>query len=230
MGTIDTLPPVTMLEAEFREEAPKLASVFVQSSKPSSSRAKPGMAQASPLARVQISTPAGPSVQGVLKSISRGGIQIVTSIPVPTRCPLQIAIAGCRPIAGEALYSLQRSAVHRVGIVFTSRQKPIISVGAPAQLHSLEPPFRAGRGNVVDLGSSSVSIFGKTTVFPGVWIRVESGGWILFGVVKDLVPTGLVGRCLEVHLEAAFPADESNGACSTPGTGAGKEKGETVCL
>jgi hypothetical protein len=73
----------------------------------------------------------------------------------------------------------------------------------------MEPPFAVGRGSILDVRASSVSVFGKVAIVAGSWVRIESSGWVLFGVVKDLVPTSMIGRYLEIHLEAAFPVDQS---------------------
>jgi hypothetical protein len=162
-------------------------------------------ARARSLTLIRISNSRGFSTEGGLKSISRGGVQVVTNLPVPTRCPLEISIPGCAPVAGEALYSMRRTSTHRVGIVFATRYKPSLELGSFAKIRSLSPPFTTSRGSVVELRGSSLSIFGKSTFTPGCWLRIESREWILFGVAKNLFPTNLAGRCLEVHLEAALP-------------------------
>jgi len=162
---------------------------------------------------VQISIPShGLRVHGSLKSISRGGVQVTTPLAVPIRCPLRISIAGCRPVVGEALYCLKRAMLYQVGMVFSSRQKPSITLGDMATIDTLEPPFVTGRGSILDIGSSSVSILCKTAIAPEERVRLESSGWVLFGVVQDMVATSMVSRCLEVHLQAAFPAESSHRA------------------
>ena len=156
--------------------------------------------------KVQISLPSELRVHGLLQSVSRGGAQIVTRAAVPIRCPLKITITGCRPLTGEAFYCLKRSAVYQLGIVFPGRQKPNIVLGAVATIRRLETPFDLGRGNILDVGASSITILCKAWVAPGARIRVESGGWVLFGAVKNVIQTSMVSRCVEIHLEAAFPA------------------------
>jgi hypothetical protein len=168
--------------------------------------------------KVQIALPSGLRVHGLLKSVSRGGAQVLTRAAVPIRCPLKIAITGCRPLSGEAFYCLKRSSIYQLGIVMPGRQKPNIVLGSVATLHRLEAPFDQGRGNVLDVGTSSITILCKTWTAAGARVRVESGGWILFGVVKNVVPTSMIGRCVEIHLEAAFPArlDDTNNTESFP--------------
>jgi hypothetical protein len=166
--------------------------------------------RAEQLIGIQISSPShGFRVHGSLKSISRGGLQVLTPLAVPIRCPLRVSIAGCRSVGGEALYCLKRSMLYQVGMVFSSRQKPNIALGDLATIDTLETPFVKGRGSILDIGNSSVSILCKTAIAPEERVRLESSGWVLFGVVKDVVATSMVGRCLEVHLQAAFPADSN---------------------
>jgi hypothetical protein len=214
METIDILQLAKEIEgaSDAHNQPRALKSALSQQSTRSSLQIGLSVTGAPVFNQVHISSPVGFSAHGLLKSISRGGVLVITPSPVPTRCPLQVGIVGCRLIGGEALYSTRRATVHRVGIVFSSRHKPNIDVGSPAKIRSLEPPFAAGLGSIVRVGSSSLSIFSKATIVPGSWIRIESSGWILFGVVKDRVPTSMVGRCLEIQLEAAFPADSTSSA------------------
>jgi hypothetical protein len=62
------------------------------------------------------------------------------------------------------------------------------------------------------VASSTVSILCKNLVAPGSSVRLASNGWILFGVVKTVIQTSMIGRLMEVHLEAAFPADQDDPA------------------
>ena len=157
---------------------------------------KPRLNRPTQYTRVKIVNPPGFGAFGLLKSVSRGVIQVLTTIHVPIRCPLEIFIAGCRPARGEAFYSLQRSSVCHVGIVFSSRRRPTLLVGAVAAIRDLEPPFDGGRGIVVHVGNSTISIFCKTEIEPGAWIRLETNGWILFGVVRGVRPrTCWAGAC-----------------------------------
>jgi hypothetical protein len=71
----------------------------------------------------------------------------------------------------------------------------------------IEAPLTVGRGNIVEMGRSSLSILGKTAIPVGAWVRIESNGWILFGVVRDRISTSMKGGYLQIHLQAAFPAD-----------------------
>jgi len=151
-------------------------------------------------------------MSGSLKSISRGGVQVLTPRAVPIRCPLRIAIAGCRPLEGEALYCLKRSTLYQVGMVFSSRQRPGIALGDMATIDTLDSPFVKGRGSILDIGHTSVSILCKTALAPEERVRLESSGWVLFGVVKNAVATSMVSRCLEIHLQAAFPAESNTDA------------------
>jgi hypothetical protein len=181
-------------------------SLLVETPRRAPLQARPGGTWPQQSMKVRISSPSGQRVYGLLKSVSRGGAQVVTRVAVPIRCPLEITIAGCLPSAGEVFYCLRRSGVYQLGIVFRFRQKPDIALGAVATIRGLDPPYEQGRGNVLDVSGSSVTILCKTWVAAGARIRLESGRWILFGVVKNVIPTSMVGRCVDIHLEAAFPA------------------------
>lgn len=182
------------------------------------------------LAQVRICSSVGFEVYGVLKSVSRAGVQVLTPVAVPIRCPLQITIPGCRTFEAEAFYCLKRTDCHQVGIVFTSLERPHLELGALATIQGLAEPGLGARGSVVDVGRSSVSILCKTRIGPGTEVRLESGGWILFGVVKTVVPTSMIGKCLEVHLQAAFRASEGRAgdddAASAHRTDSRREGGE----
>jgi hypothetical protein len=117
-----------------------------------------------------------------------------------------VTIAHCRTVLGEVLYCLKRSTIYQVGMVFCSRHKPDISVGCLAGIKALEKPFSITRGHVLDCGSTRLSILCKTMLAPGAWTRVEANGWILFGVVDAVIPTSMMASCVDIQLEAAFPA------------------------
>ena len=207
MGMIGISQQAAPVNHDSAHPATPAKSAFGNQTKPASLRATTRVIHAPRFTRVFISSRTGFSVHGIVRSVSRAGIQILTPVPVPIRCPLDIAIVGCRPIAGEALYCIKRAPVHRVGIVLSSQHKPSLEVGSVADICSLDPPFTVGRGSILAVRGSRASIFSKAAIPPGSWVRIESSTWILFGVVKDMVPTGMVGRYLEVHLEAAFPGD-----------------------
>lgn len=164
------------------------------------------------LARVRICSSVGFEVYGVLKSVSRAGIQVLTPLAVPIRCPLQITIPGCQPFDAEAFYCLKRTDGCQVGVVFASLERPQLALGALATIHGLAEQGIVARGSVVDMGRSSVSILCKTTIVPGAEVRLESAGWVLFGLVRTVVPTSMIGKCLEIHLQAAFLASGTNEA------------------
>jgi hypothetical protein len=125
MGTIDILQPALEIESPSEEpgQVSEIRTRLFEQRKPVSAGAATTEIYAPEFIRVFISSATGFSVHGLLRSVSRGGIQIFTPVPVPTRCPLQIAIAGCLPIAGEALYCTKRMPVYRVGIVLSLRNR-----------------------------------------------------------------------------------------------------------
>ena len=207
MGTTNTLVTEIITTIERDDSEISIESVPTQGAKEPRARYNPRVQRPTQYTRVKIANPAGFGVFGLLKSVSRGVIQVLTTIHVPIRCPIQITIAGCRPASAEAFYSLQRSSVCHVGVVVSTRRKPTLLVGELAVIQDLEPPFDGGRGIVVDVGNSAISIFCKTEIESGAWVRIESNGWILFGVVREVEPTNMLGRRLQIHLEAAFPAD-----------------------
>lgn len=165
--------------------------------------------------RVYLSSSTGFAGHALLRSVSRIGIQVLAPVPVPIRCDLQVTIAGCRPTFGEAFYCRKQSSVHKVGIVFGSIPKPAVLTGAVADIQMLDAPLSVGRGNVVEVGRSSLSILGKTSIPTGAWVRIESNGWIMFGVVRDHIATSMKSGYLQIHLQAAFPGDSSYEASST---------------
>ena len=207
MGTIDVLRFEQEINASQQGVPSSFGSKVVKMPWPS--RAIPSLIQLPNLTSVLIRSESEEfRVYGWLKSLSRGGILALTSLPVPVRHPLEIAIAGCVPVKGHALYCLKRATVRQTGIVLSSWRNPGIHIGAAATLHSLDAPFIEGRGNVLDVASNTASILCKAEVSPGTWVRIETEGWVLFGVVRDLVPISAVGRCLEIYVEAAFQADK----------------------
>lgn len=62
----------------------------------------------------------------------------------------------------------------------------------------------------MDTSNNMVSLLCKAEIRAGVWVRIELSSWILFGVVKHVVPIGTVGRCLGIHPEAAFYANQED--------------------
>jgi hypothetical protein len=158
------------------------------------------------LIQVYISGTSGLGIHGLLKSVSRGGLQVLTPIPVPVRSSVLITIAGCCTVPAEAFYCVKKSTVFQVGVVFSTRYKPEIAVGAFAGIRELEEPFTLSRGHVMDVGSSSLSILCKTRLRPNTWVRIESNAWILFGEVEGVVASSMVASCVGIRLDAAFPA------------------------
>jgi hypothetical protein len=163
--------------------------------------------QIPPYIHVYCSSATGFGVHGLLKSVSRASIQVLVPSPLPLRGVVQVTISHCRAVFGEVLCCVKRSGAYQVGIVFCSRHKPEIPVGCLAVIKSLDEPFTFTRGNVLDLDSNRLSIFCKTILSAGAWVRVEANGWILFGLVKAVVATSMVACCVDINLEAALPAD-----------------------
>jgi hypothetical protein len=164
-----------------------------------------------PFTRVRIGSMSGIRVFGVLKATGRGEIQVLTTIPVTVHCPLEIAVEGCQPTAGEAYYRIKRSSVFLAGIVLSSHQKPGYAVDSPAIMRDLESPLVSYRGTILEVGDTSVSVLSKTAIPPGARVRLESSGWVLFGVVTYAVPAGTSDRSVRVHLEAVFRVDPRRG-------------------
>jgi hypothetical protein len=156
--------------------------------------------------RVQIASPSGLRIFGVLRSVARSGIQVLTTVSVPVHCLLEITLEGCQPTSGEAFYSILRSPAFQTGIVFSTRQEPSVAGGSRATIRDLDPPFTEWCGSVLDIGSTSLSVLCKAEIAPGAWVRVQSSGWILFGVVEDVGRASTEGRSVQIHLEAAYPA------------------------
>jgi hypothetical protein len=75
-----------------------------------------------------------------------------------------------------------------------------------AVINSLEEPFLATRGHVLDVGSSSLWILCEATLAAGAWVRVESNGWILFGKIAGVLAISAAVWSVGVQFEAAFHA------------------------
>jgi hypothetical protein len=176
--------------------------------------AHPEGVEAPRLNHVYISGTSGLGVHGLLKSISRGGLQVLTPIPVPVRSQVLITITGCCTVPAEVFYCVKKSTAFQIGIVFSTHHKPEIVVGAFAVVRKLDDPFSATRGHIMDVGSSSLSILCKTSLRPNAPVRVESNGWIIFGEVEGVVPSSMVASCVGIHLDAAFRAQFSGPAFS----------------
>jgi hypothetical protein len=159
-----------------------------------------------PFTPVYCSSANGFGVLGLLKSVSRGGLQVLVPLSLPLGDVVQVTIGEGRVVLGKVLYSVRRSTIYQVGIVFSSRHELEIPVGCLAVIRSLDEPSTRTRGNVVDVGSSRLSIFCKTMLVPGAWVRVEANGWLLFGLVEAVVATSMLACCVDIHLEAACHA------------------------
>ncbi len=178
--------------------------------------ADPAVIEAPPLIQVYISSPSRFSAHGLLKSVSRAGLQILTPISVPLRSAVQVTIAGCRGARGEVVYCVRRSNVYHVGIVLTSHLRPELTVGGLATINALEEPFTITRGHVLDIGANALSILCKTMLVPSARVRVESNGWILFGEVESVVAISMAACCVGVRLEAVFRAGSALPAIDAP--------------
>jgi hypothetical protein len=212
MPTTQTSPAPVIFEPVRTSSHPRrdtAAPQFTARTTPSSRFTRDPVVETSRLIQVYISGTSGLGVQGLLKSISRGGLQVLTPIPVPVRSAVLITIAGCCTVPAEVFYCIKKSTCFQVGIVFSTRHKPEIAVGAFAVIHEIEEPFTVSRGHVMDIGSSSLSIMCKTKLTPNTWVRVESNGWVIFGEVEGVVPSSMVASCVGIHLDAAFRAQFS---------------------
>lgn len=158
------------------------------------------------LTQVYISLVSGLGVHGILKSVSRDGIQILTPAPVPIRSAVLINIAGCATVRAEVLYCVKRAMAFQVGMVLYARYKPDVVVGDFAVIHELEDPFTEARGHIVDVGTSSLSIVCKTDLSTNSWVRVESSSRVLFGHVERVVASSMMASCVGIHLDSALPA------------------------
>ena len=165
--------------------------------------------QIPPFVQVCCFSATGIVVDGLLKCISRSGLQVLLPAYLPAGDVVQLTIANCRAVFAEVLYCVKRSGGYRVGMVFTHRHKPEIFVGDLVAIKSLDEPFTLTRGNVLDVGSTRLSIFCKTMLAAGAWVRVEANGWIVFGLVEAVVATSMLACCVDIQLEAAFPASSN---------------------
>jgi hypothetical protein len=183
---------------------------------PAPSVARHLVIEAPRLIQVYISGASGLGVHGLLKSASRGGLQVLTPIPVPVRSTVLVTITGCCTVPAEVLYCIKKSTAFQLGIVFSTRHKPEINVGAFAVICELEDSFTLTRGHVMDVANDSLSILCKTKLTPNTWVRVESNGWVIFGEVQGVVPSSMVASCVGIHLDAAFPAQFAQPASMLP--------------
>jgi len=165
--------------------------------------------QIPPFVQVYCSSATGVAVHGMLKSVSRSGLQVLLPASLPAGDIVQTTIANCRVVFAEVLYCVKRSGGYCVGMVFTYRYKPAIVVGDLVVIKSLDEPFTLTRGNVLDVGDTRLSIFCKTMLAEGAWVRVEANGWIVFGLVEAVVATSMLACCVDIQLEAAFPASSN---------------------
>jgi hypothetical protein len=161
--------------------------------------------------QVFVSGRSGFGAHGLLKSLSRGGLQLLVPVSVPVRTTVQVTVSGCEPVAADVFYCVKKNAVYQIGMVLRSRPKPEVALGSLAVIHELDEPFTVSRGHVVDVARDSLSILCKTAIRPEAWVRLESNGWVLFGGVKGVVPTSMLASCVGVHLDAAFRASSSQG-------------------
>jgi hypothetical protein len=185
--------------------------------------------RACPHTKVQIVSSSGFGVFGILKSIARGGMQVFTTIVVPIHSPLEVTISGCLPISGEAYYSIKRHSFCQVGIVFSDRHMPKLLASAPVTVSDVASPFDQGSGTVVEIVNSSLSVVSEIAVAPESWVRVETNGWVLFGVIRDCVPLSAGRQRLRIHLAAALPSAASRRSLA-PATEIGRLPSETLQL
>jgi len=173
------------------------------------SRSPEAVVEAPTFVQVYISGRSGFGAHGILKSVSRGGLQVLLPVPVPVRTAVEVTISGCEPVLADVFYCVRKNAVYQVGMVLRARPKPEVAVGGLAVMNELDGPFTVSRGHIVDIGRDFVSILCKTAIKPEAWVRLESNGWLVFGEVKGVVPTSMVASCVGVHLDAAFRARPS---------------------
>jgi len=159
-----------------------------------------------PYIQVYCSSPTGLDVHGLLRSVCRTGLQVLVPVSLPLRDILQVTVAHCSAVSGVAVRCVARSSVYQVDIAFSSLHIPEISIGSPAVVQSLDEPATVTRCTVRQVGSTHCSIFCKTSLAPGIWVRVEASGWILFGLVEGVVSTNGPAGCVNVRLQAALPA------------------------
>jgi len=167
--------------------------------------------QAPTFIQVYISSQSGFGAHGLLKSVSRGGLQVLLPVSIPVRTAVQVTVSGCEAVPADVFYCVKKNTVYQVGMVLRARPKPELALGGLAVMNELDEPFTVSRGHIVDIGSGSVSIFCKTVIRPEAWVRLESNGWVLFGEVKGVVPTSMMASCVGVFLDTAFRANPSWG-------------------
>ena len=209
MGSSNVLETVAEARERLSRHDPGVPSKLAWSPEPVNSSAPSVRIQSAHLTGVRISRE-GFCVLGKVKSVARGIVEVLTPTVVPVRRPLELTIAGCRPTHCEAVYSLPAASVCKVGIVFSSGRKPDVEPGTSATIHDLEPHCSSHGGTVLGVRNTDLSMFSKTTISVGAWVRVELEDWVLFGKVKDAVSATASGRLLGVHLHAAFAADSSD--------------------
>ena len=158
-----------------------------------------------------ISGRSGFGTHGLLKSVSRGGLQILIPVSLPVRTAVQVTVSGCEPVLADVFYCVKKNAVYQAGMVLRARPKPEVAVGGLAVMNALDEPFTVSRGHIVDIERDLISILCKTAIRPEAWVRLESNGWVLFGEVKGVMPTSMLASCVGVHLDAAFLARSGAG-------------------
>lgn len=171
--------------------------------------------------QVYISGLSGFGAHGLLKSVSRGGLQVLIPVPVPVRTSVQVTVSGCEPVTADVFYCVKKNGVYQAGIVLRARPKPELTVGGFTVMNELDEPFTVSRGHLVDIARDSVSILCKTAIRPEAWIRLESNQWVLFGEVNRVVATSMLASCVSVHLDAAFHARSSAGLRMAQSAGEG---------
>lgn len=209
MGSLNVLEAAAETRGRLNRHDPGVPSNLALNPEPAHSPVPSGMTRAAHFTGVRIAGE-GFSASGVVKSVARGVMEVVTTTSVPVHQPLEIAITGCRSTTGEAVYSLPESSACRVGIVFSSGHKPEVEPGTSATIHDLEPPYAGHVGTILGGRNTNLSMFSKTAVSLGAWVRVELEDWVLFGKVSEAMRATATGRLLGIHLHAAFAADSSD--------------------
>jgi hypothetical protein len=223
MPTTQTLysPARTERGAAFRDQRVYSAVHRRTESKTLLSGQADAIVEAPTFIQVYLFSPSGFGAHGLLKSVSRGGLQVLTPIAVPVGSAVEVTVSGCEPVPAEVFYCVKKLSAYQVGIVFSTRQKPEAAVGSFSVISELDEPFTVSRGHIVDAGSNSISILCKTAVRPQAWVRVESNGWVLFGEVEGVLPTSMLASCVGIHLDAAFRARSNAGLRMAQAAGEG---------
>jgi hypothetical protein len=185
------------------------------------------LVEAPTFVQVYLSGRSGFGAHGLLKSISRGGLQVLVPVSVPVRTAVQVTVSGCEPVLADVFYCVKKSTVYQTGIVLRARPKPEVAIGGLAVMNELDEPFTVSRGHIVDIGRDSISMLCKTAIRPEAWVRLESDGWVLFGEVKAVVPTSMMATCVAVHLDAAFRSRSSAGLGTAQSAGEGGLEGSS---